>query len=248
MKVLVDREIRFYELNYETEIDNDQIPISLYHPLYNSLNHIVLILYGGHPNCTQMDLKAMKDEFAHNGLIAASFDYRGNTLKTKQRFFETGIATRIEDAKAIIDKIKTKNPACDITLIGISMGGYVATHCLESVQNLILIAPAAYHRKAAEYPFGPDFSKIIREPRSWENSDSFEKIGRFSGNLLIIQFGKDEIVPPEIPHKYLCSAAAPDKTLKVLAEYNHNKMFRGKKQEDILITCLDWLKTKLSPF
>lgn len=247
MKVLLDREVSFYEIDYEVGVENDQIPVSLYYPLFNSFNHIALILYGGSPNFSQMDLKPMKDELAHNGIIAASFDYRGNTPKTKQEFFKTGLATRIEDARSVIKKVQTENPTCGITLIGISMGGYIATHCLESIKNLILIAPAAYQKEAVGYPFGSKFSTLIKM-RGFEDSDAFEKINFFEKSLLVIQFEKDEIVPPEIPQKYIRFAATPDKTLETLKEYGH-KTFSGKnsgkKQKDILIICFKWLKTRL---
>lgn len=67
-------------------------------------------------------------EFAKAGLALARFDFRGCGESTG-REDETTVATRIEDAQAILHRL-TGHPRLDgrFALLGSSMGGFVALH------------------------------------------------------------------------------------------------------------------------
>jgi pimeloyl-ACP methyl ester carboxylesterase len=55
-------------------------------------------------------------------------------------------------------------------------------------------------------PFGPNFSRLIRRPNSWQDSDAWDTIGRFTGRLLIVTAELDNVIPPAVPPKLLSSA------------------------------------------
>ena len=65
----------------------------------------------------------------------------------------------------------------------------------------MLVVPGIYCPQAYEVPFGPAFSQVIRQPRSWADSDAWEVLSRFTGHLLVIAAGDDEVVPLKIPQR-----------------------------------------------
>ena len=80
------------------------------------------------------------------------------------------------------------------------MGGYVAVQMLRyfKVQSLILFCPAIYNRQAYQVPFNAEFTKIIRQPKSWQDSDAWELLHNFDGQLLTIIGSDDAVIPPEV--------------------------------------------------
>jgi uncharacterized protein len=91
-----------------------------------------------------------------------------------------------------------------LSVIGFSMGAYVAVKAAVEVgaRRLCLAIPAAYAAQAYRVPFGPEFSQILRAPRSWETSDAFDLVANYTGHLLVISADGDEVVPSEIPERY----------------------------------------------
>lgn len=250
-----NREVRIQSTFFKTGgvvlVEGDKVPFYIYNPI-PSQNHIAILVYGGSPGFNRDHLWLMAEELAHSGIFVATFDFRGNTPATKNRFYETGLSSRLTDTKRIIETIRKDVffSECKITLIGISMGGYVAVKLLNDfdISNLILIAPAAYTPLASRYPFGLGFSQVIRHEKSWESSDTFSIIASFKGPLMILQYEKDKIVPPQIPQKYFYSASSTnDKHLIVLGNHEHNAFVskNSKKQEELLAVILPWLKTRI---
>jgi hypothetical protein len=80
------------------------------------------------------------------------------------------------------------------------MSGYVAIKSAESqkIENIILIAPAIYTRKSYKALFGPEFTKLIRRPDSWRDSDAWKILSNYSGNLLVFEAENDQIIPHEV--------------------------------------------------
>ena len=60
--------------------------------------------------------------------------------------------------------------------------------------------------RTIQVKFGPDFSAIIREERSWEATDARAIAAQFTGDLLVIAAENDIIIPAEIPNKLASSA------------------------------------------
>lgn len=88
------------------------------------------------------------------------------------------------------------------------MSGYTAIKLTEQIPsaNLILIVPAIYHREAYIKQFDQGFTDIIRQEKSWNNSDAWDILNKFKGNLLVISTEHDSVIPKEIIDRILASA------------------------------------------
>jgi esterase/lipase len=88
------------------------------------------------------------------------------------------------------------------------MGGYTAVKLTQyfNFQNLILFVPAMYSRRAYSLYFNDGFSKVIREKNSWFDSDAWDILNNFRGNLLLITAENDDIIPEDIVKKIFESA------------------------------------------
>ena len=80
------------------------------------------------------------------------------------------------------------------------MSGYTALQLtqLVEIENLIFLAPGVYATEAYDVPFNSGFSEIIRKPDSWKDSDAWEILNSFKGNLLICTAENDQVVPKEL--------------------------------------------------
>jgi len=235
------------------KIHDDEIPYSLFIPekwKAGRHKHLVIINYGGSRSFSRSKTLKMMHFYAARGLAVASYDYRG-MHPTRTPFEATGVATRVDDGCAILAELYSRWSLDRISLIGISMGGYVATHIakyamneLIPVRDLVLVASTAYHRSAFKnrIPFGDDFRALLRENNSWENSDAFDNVRRFRGALLIIKYGMDELIPPGVPKAYY--RYANNRALFTIPYERHRGSFDGEKMLSISNTIFSWLKER----
>jgi len=130
-----------------------------------------------------------------NGLPTVSFDFIGHG-ETGGSLPGSTLHARTDQAAAVI-RYACREP---LTLIAASMSGYTALKLLDAcaVENLILLVPAVYTRRAYDLPFGPAFSAAIRRPGSWRDSDAFGLLSRFKGRLLIVAAETDDVIPREV--------------------------------------------------
>ncbi len=75
-----------------------------------------------------------------------------------------------------------------------------------NVKNLILFVPAMYSCRAYSLCFNDGFSKVIREQNSWFDSDAWDILNDFRGNLLLITAENDDIIPEDVVKKIFESA------------------------------------------
>jgi len=83
------------------------------------------------------------------------------------------------------------------------MGAYTALKVSEQVpvKALIFLVPAMYDQDAYTIHFGPQFTEIIRKPKSWYHSDAWDVLAKFSGKLLVVAGKNDNVVPQELTEK-----------------------------------------------
>jgi len=120
-----------------------------------------------------------------------------------------------------------------LTLIGASMSGYTAMQLTKQfdVENLVLLVPAVYTRRAYHTPFGPEFSAAIRVPESWRESDAFDVLAGFRGNLMVIAAERDTTIPAEIPRRIHDAAGnAASRSLHVIPGAGHRSLFPGEHE------------------
>jgi len=128
-----------------------------------------------------------------SGILAFDFSGHGESSGT---LTHSSLKKRVMEAKKIIDKYADKE---SLVICGSSMGAYIAAKMLEyfDVKSLILFCPAMYDKKSFNLRFDKGFTKAIRKPGSWKQSDGFSLIKKFSGNLFVCIGEKDEVIPKE---------------------------------------------------
>jgi pimeloyl-ACP methyl ester carboxylesterase len=165
----------------------------------------------------------LRESLYQCGIPSAAFDFTGHG-ETGGELLGSTLCERSEQASAVI-RHACREP---LTLIGASMSGYSAIKLTElfDVETLVLLVSAVYTLRAYHLPFGPEFSAEIRVPESWRESDAFDVLGGFTGNLLVIAAEYDTTIPAEIPQRIHASAGnAAYRMLHVVPGAGHLSLF-----------------------
>ncbi len=159
-----------------------------------------LLLHGGGTSAADGFVELRTFLYA-KGIETLAFDCIGHG-RTGGQLLGSTLHDRVLQVQAVV-KSQGIVPST-LTLAGFSMGAYVVVKAAVEigVPRLCLAIPAAYAAQAYEVPFGPEFSQVLRTPRSWANSDAFEITRDYTGHLLVISAQDDQIVPAEIPQRY----------------------------------------------
>lgn len=158
-----------------------------------------------------------------SGIPSAGFDFIGHG-RTGGSLTGSCLRSRTAQAEAVIRHVCSE----PLTIIGVSMGGYTAVKLVQcvAVQNLVLLVPAVYTPRAYALPFGPEFSAAIRKPGSWQDSDAFDILERFTGNLLIIAAEADHVIPTAVIDRLYASAGnAGKRRVHVVPGSKHSPLF-----------------------
>jgi pimeloyl-ACP methyl ester carboxylesterase len=188
--------------------------------IYGSKGH-VLMIHGGSKD-REAGLK-YRHLMAELGFGSTAFDCIGHG-ETGGELSHSSLISRTEQARAIADCLGSQLTAC----MGVSMGAYNALHLSKFVplHALILMVPGVYHPAAYRVNFGPEFSTIIRRPRSWEESDAWQLVSEFSGNVLVIAAAEDRVIPAEIPPRLYDSASGQGKhALLTVPDADHSSVW-----------------------
>lgn len=180
-----------------------------------------LILHGGGASTAQGFAELRLFLYA-SGIETIAFDFVGHG-RTGGQQLGTTLAQRVAQVEAIGQAQDLAWP--ELTIIGFSMGAYVAVRVAAALGagRLCLAIPAAYAPEAFAVPFGPEFTDVLRRPRSWSNSDAFELISQYAGHLLVLSAENDNIVPSAIPQTYFSVARqALSVRHQVVARAGHN--------------------------
>ena len=159
----------------------------------------VISLHGGGPS-NRHATRYLSTALQAAGKTVIRFDYSGQGDSTGQ-MQRSSLKKRHAETRSVLDHFGIKR---NVTVIGSSMGGYVASSLVREidVDNLILFCPAAYDRNAWEVEFGAGFTEIIRQKDSFLKSDIGELLRDFNGKALFIIGGRDEVIPAEVIELY----------------------------------------------
>lgn len=206
------------------------IPLVTICPVVGGLLHELLVIYGG---TKEKDFRKVvkvnwAEELASLGYQVYCFDFRSNLAED---FYQFGLFDRIMDTARVTNWLLNRPFKYPLTLVGVSMGGHIATQLAgelgNKIANLILVAPAAYHDKAVQpnVKFSPPetwkdnnnpagkFTRIIKGyvedgdltgryfPGGWKESSVFSMARRVTVPTLVIRFTQDEVAG-EVPHVY----------------------------------------------
>lgn len=115
------------------------------------------------------------------------------------------LENRINVTVKIIDWIKNIFTFEELSLYGVSMGGYVVLGVQEKENcngKIIIHTPAAYAKESLNVNFDERFTNILRTPDSWKNSESFDWLKNTDNQTLLIIHSEDEVIPKEILDTY----------------------------------------------
>ncbi|MBU1240238.1 alpha/beta fold hydrolase [Myxococcota bacterium] len=185
-----------------------------------------LILHGAGKSNRARFLR-LRTALADRGHCSAAFDFVGHG-ETGGTLSMSSLHDRTQQGLAFI----REHMSAPLSLIGASMSGYTAIQLtrLFPVANLVLLVPAAYTPLACDVPFGPDFSRIIREPGSWRESDAFSALAKFRGRLTIFAAQRDDVIPAELTQMLLDAAMnAQSPKLYTVEGSTHGNLFHDDK-------------------
>lgn len=179
----------------------------------------LLVLHGAGQSCRDR-FRELRGHFFAHGIGSVAFDCVGHG-DTGGDLKSTSLKSRTDQACAVIEAVDLPQP---FSILAGSMGGYTAVTLLRryAIANLILIGPAMYTAEAYAVPFNAGFTEIIRRPNSWEASDAWALLSRFTGRLLIIAGENDAVIPPGVIRSIYDSARnAKERTLYVAPNASH---------------------------
>lgn len=162
----------------------------------NGKNNPDIFFFHGGGRSSKERVSYLAEELLVKNISSFAFDFSGSG-ESSGLINDTSLFKRIEEAQAAVDLFDKKST---VNLCGSSMGAYIALSLLPyySVNNLILFCPAVYAKNALKVNFGDGFSGIIRKKDSWKNTDAFDYLKNFTGNLLIFIGTEDEVIPEQV--------------------------------------------------
>lgn len=158
---------------------------------------------------------------AEHGVGSVAFDFSGHGESSART--ANSLAKRYEEACCALAHIDRDGPRI---IVGISMSGEIAVRLaadpVHRISGLVTVVGAAYNPAAFDVPFGPGFTRILRQHESWRTSVSFAAIRSFTGRLVVIQASDDEVVPAAIGRDLIRNASkAEHAELLVLQGVSH---------------------------
>lgn len=127
-------------------------------------------------------------------------------------------AALVDDAVALFDDVRRRQPAAHIAVLGRSLGSGVASALAarRPVDALVLVTPFDSLAAVAGQllPMLP-VRTLLRD-----RFDSVAALAGFTGPVLVIRAGRDAVIPPERTDALL--AALPDARVVELADAGHN--------------------------
>lgn len=184
--------------------------------------HVLMLHGGGKDRTVFYKYRVLLDAL---GVGTTVFDFIGHG-ETGGDIHQSSLFSRTLQAEAVIAQQGLALTGC----VGVSMGAYNALQLSKSLRlgSLILMVPGVYSTPAYKVKFGPDFSAIIRKYRSWEQTDAWDIVAEFNGNLLVIAAENDAIIPADIPEKLLSSASCcRQKKLLIVPGAGHNSIWEN---------------------
>lgn len=178
----------------------------LYGDIAEGASPVRLLMLHGAGQSNAGRYRFWREDFFSLGVGSVAFDCIGHG-ETGGSLAGSSLQERTRQAWAFMGASGIDMPP---VILGSSMGAYTAITLtgLMEVRALILNVPAVYDRAAYAVPFGPEFSRIIRQEKSWKRSDAWELLRRFIGDVFVISAAEDEVIPRELIEDLLDSAVS----------------------------------------
>jgi pimeloyl-ACP methyl ester carboxylesterase len=179
--------------------DNETLAATNIRPADNVVTHSLMSLHGA-GQATRQRIFYLADALAANGCRTFCFDFSGHGASTGT-MNQSSLARRHLQALAAHQKAQFTGP---LTLMGNSMGGYIAVSLLPILRpdNLILICPGLYATEAYHVPFTDAFTAILRHEGSYENAHILEAAKSYRGRVQMIIGEDDTVIPLRVMDLY----------------------------------------------
>ena len=181
------------------------------------------------------------EEFSRAGLALARFDFRG-CGESSGREEETTVATRIEDARTVVDYLSA-HPRLDrrFGLVGSSLGGFVALHL--AAERPETLAVVTWNAPASLEDLGDDVARdaaigtpFLLELATHRYDTSPSGVARH----LTIHGAADDVVPVE--HGTILHARAAEPCDLVIIEGGDHRLTDPLQRQDAVRRSIEWVR------
>lgn len=130
---------------------------------------------------------------------SVSFDFSGHGESTKNT--NGSIRKRVWEAKIILEACFPETEK--VILCAFSMSGQVVMELIAEMHDRIamcfLLAPALYHHQAIDLEFGENFTRLLRQERSYRENHIENALENYTGKIILILWDQDDVIPHDIP-------------------------------------------------
>ena len=216
-------------------------------------NPAILFIHGW--SSSEQPYLARVKALAKLGYVCLAFSMRGHGTsegdikkQTRQDF--------LTDAIAAYDFLVEQKDVDEnsISIVGASFGAYLAALVSQErpVKNLTFRVPANYSDENFNDPqfhFSGDNSVTLLHPKfkklQTEQTYALKALRNFSGNILIIESEKDELIPHQVVENYLNSVKNKNKLKHIVMKNVGHNLKDEKTQQEFIKILTDWFKDKV---
>lgn len=221
----------------------------------------MVIFSHGYNGCKE-DFEITARYFAQNGISAVCFNFCGGSTRDTSGFptTEMTLFTEREDLNAVIDEVKTWNwvDSGNLYLFGGSQGGMISALAAEErsadIRALLLLFPAfciaddwnARFQRMEDIPDTEELWGMKLGRRFFETIRDFqikERIGRFSGKVLLMHGTEDPVVDPD--YAVWASTQYSNAVLEIFQGEGHGFSEEGNRRMEAMALyfiheCMRW--------
>jgi len=193
----------------------------------------LLLLYGAGKHTTKDLFQELQQLLYENDIASMSIDFPGDG-ESSGVFADGSLRKRRAFAIGGYKELCRYVDGQSVAVLGGSMGGYVATEVISTfpdINQLLLIAPAAYGKNTENIPLGEKFTAAITKGHSWQDSVAFQIVKEFTGETLLLYGDNDAVIPKEIQEIYAESAKGKG-VVKIISGGSH-KLFSPNNPQEI---------------
>jgi esterase/lipase len=223
-----------------------------YPPNKKDKNPAILFVHGWTSQRSRSFQFAKK--LADLGFVCLLFDMRGHgTSQGEAKTFSNkdflSDVVAAYDYLAKLDDVDKKN----ISAVGSSFGGYLVTLLSDKrkLKNLALRVPADYPNqdfnksKMSYDSHSPEISNWRRQPKNSSETYVLEALNKFTGNVLIIEAEKDDIVPRQTISNYINAVKNKSQLTHILMKDAPHSIREGKFRDEVEQILATWFKNRL---
>lgn len=221
-------------------VGNQQLIGTLFHPeKLKEKNPAVLFLHGW--SSDETGYKPRAQALTKLGYICLTISLRGHG-ESSGKLEDFSRADHIQDAIASYDflsKQKSVDPK-NISVVGASYGAYLAAVLASKrpIKHLAIRAPALYENKQMDTPTAQLINERAEEffKNLHPETDNLALIGikKITGNILLIESEKDQIIPGKITGLYIAAVPDPSTVTHEIMRGADHQLSKGEWKQDFI--------------